>query len=108
MSHGVDVAEVADTQNLISVLELLGKRGIIQVMVEGGAKLHSSFLQQQLVNRLVVYTGPALIGGSGQSWLSNTLATTMNQVKFLKLVNVKQLANDVRSEYDLSTSEDSV
>jgi len=100
----VQIPTESDSQrlNLTSILSDLGKRGILQVMVEGGGLLHSALLKQRLVNRLVVYQGPALIGSSGLPWLQGSQAETMSQISFFTLVNVRQIGNDIRSEYDCS------
>ena len=49
-----------------SALELLGRRGVLQAMVEGGATLHGSFLRAGLADRLVVYAGGAMLGAEGR------------------------------------------
>lgn len=46
-----------------AVLQLLGARGVNEVLVEGGAALHGAFLDAQVVARLIVYLAPALVGG---------------------------------------------
>ena len=70
-------------------------------MVEGGSELHSSFLKQGLVDRLVVYQGPCLIGSSGQAWLQEVLADTIRSVRFWQLADVRRIGNDIRAEYIL-------
>lgn len=49
--------------NLPALLELLGGLGIQTLMVEGGASVITSFLQQRLAHRLVVTISPQLLGG---------------------------------------------
>jgi diaminohydroxyphosphoribosylaminopyrimidine deaminase/5-amino-6-(5-phosphoribosylamino)uracil reductase len=94
--------------NLEEVLEELGKRGILQVLLEGGGTLHSQFIKYASASnkptpfRLVVYQGPCVIGGTGISWLQQEIATTIKQAQFWKLKSVKQFGNDVRMEYFIS------
>lgn len=49
--------------NLTVLLEYLVERGIHNLMVEGGARVITSFLSNRLVDRLVLTVTPFLIGG---------------------------------------------
>lgn len=51
--------------NLKILLKKLGKKGITSIMVEGGARIQESFLKQNLVNKLYVFTSPKKIGKKG-------------------------------------------
>jgi len=48
---------------LAPLLEELGKRGILSVLVEGGSEVHASFFAQGLVDKVLAYIAPRLIGG---------------------------------------------
>ena len=54
-----------DGVSLVALLEGLGKRGTQSVLVEGGAALAWSFVRDGLVDKVVLYVAPTLIGGSG-------------------------------------------
>lgn len=62
---GVDVAVCGDGDrvDLTSLLELLAERGAASVMVEGGAELAASMLEEGLVDKIIFYVAPKLIGG---------------------------------------------
>jgi diaminohydroxyphosphoribosylaminopyrimidine deaminase/5-amino-6-(5-phosphoribosylamino)uracil reductase len=45
------------------LLEELGKRGILSLLVEGGSTVHASFISQGLVEKVYAYVAPRLIGG---------------------------------------------
>ena len=47
----------------------LGRRGIAHLLVEGGAATHASFLEARLVDRVVVFVAPKILGG-GVPWLA--------------------------------------
>jgi GTP cyclohydrolase II len=49
--------------NLASLLERLGTLGITCLMVEGGARIITSFLRQRLADLLVLTVSPLLVGG---------------------------------------------
>jgi diaminohydroxyphosphoribosylaminopyrimidine deaminase / 5-amino-6-(5-phosphoribosylamino)uracil reductase len=66
---GVELAEVAANDegrlDLPAVLQTLGRRGVTRLLVEGGGLLAASLLRADLVDRLVWFHAPAVIGGDG-------------------------------------------
>jgi diaminohydroxyphosphoribosylaminopyrimidine deaminase/5-amino-6-(5-phosphoribosylamino)uracil reductase len=48
---------------LPALLDELGKRGILSLLVEGGAEVHASFFAEGLVDKVYAYLAPRLIGG---------------------------------------------
>ncbi len=48
---------------LAPLLDELGKRGILGLLVEGGGEVHGSFLAQGLIDKVHAYVAPLLIGG---------------------------------------------
>lgn len=63
---GAEVAEVAAAPDggvdLPATLDLLGRRGVLQVLVEGGATLHGALLSEGMGDEMVVYVGGLLLG----------------------------------------------
>lgn len=49
--------------DLMPLLDELGRRGILSLLVEGGAEVHASFFAAGLVDRVVAYVAPVVIGG---------------------------------------------
>ena len=49
---------------LTDLLDELGQRGVLQVLVEGGALVAGEFHRQGLVDHYVIYVAPALFGGN--------------------------------------------
>jgi riboflavin biosynthesis pyrimidine reductase len=101
---GVDVATVAPSASgggvsLEAVMDELGRRGIIQLMVEGGAAVHTSFLRDGLVDELHVYKGSTVIGEGGRPWVTSPLAATIGDARFWALKSVRQLGNDAVMVY---------
>jgi diaminohydroxyphosphoribosylaminopyrimidine deaminase / 5-amino-6-(5-phosphoribosylamino)uracil reductase len=45
------------------LLDELGKRGVISLLVEGGSEVHASFFASGLVDKIHAYLAPRLIGG---------------------------------------------
>ena len=66
-SRGAEVVRLpgrARRVPLKGVLADLAERGILGVLVEGGAEVHGSFLRYRLFDRVVVYVAPKLVGGT--------------------------------------------
>ena len=87
--------------DLGQVLDELGGRGIVSLLVEGGPRVAHSFHSAGLVDRYVLYLAPALMGGSdGRPVLDGPGAATMADVWRGRLVSVEQLGPDVRIEME--------
>jgi diaminohydroxyphosphoribosylaminopyrimidine deaminase / 5-amino-6-(5-phosphoribosylamino)uracil reductase len=85
--------------DLGGVLDELGGRGVIQVLVEGGASVARQFHQAGLVDRYVLYLAPAFLGGDdGRPVFSGPGAGTMDDVWRGRLVSVARLGDDIRVE----------
>ena len=48
---------------LAPLLDELGRRGILSLLVEGGSEVHGSFFAEGLVDKVLAYMAPRLIGG---------------------------------------------
>jgi diaminohydroxyphosphoribosylaminopyrimidine deaminase/5-amino-6-(5-phosphoribosylamino)uracil reductase len=55
--------QVEQSNSLVSILQHLAGDGFLQLLLEGGGSLHTSFLESQLVDEMVLYQAPILIGG---------------------------------------------
>ncbi len=81
------------------VLDELGQRDVLQLLVEGGAQVAHDFHAAGLVDRYVFYVAPALFGGSDAvAAFSGAGAPTIAQLWRGRLVELRQLGDDVRIE----------
>lgn len=86
---------------LPDVLDELGRVGVLQLLVEGGAGVAGAFHRAGLVDRYVVYLAPALLGGDdGVPLLRGPGAATMAEAWRGRFVSVVQLGDDVRLELE--------
>ncbi len=84
---------------LDDVLVELGQRGVLQLLVEGGASVAHAFHAAGLVDRYVFYLAPALFGGDdGRPIFAGPGAGTIGDVWRGKLVSVERLGEDLRVE----------
>ncbi len=86
--------------DLLSLLQELAKQDVMQVLIEGGPTLHSAFLQENLVQRLIVYLGPKLLGDAGTP-LAALPITTLAEATKLRLLSCKKLGESARLDYSI-------
>ena len=64
---GVELVELADDDHgridIGALLDHLGNRGITALLVEGGATVHGSFFDADLVDEVYLFVAPLIIGG---------------------------------------------
>lgn len=80
----------------VAVLEHLGREGVLQVLVEGGAAVHGSFLAADAVDRVVAYVSPMLLGHDGKPGWGIAGPSTIDDAKRWRLVDTTRLGDDVR------------
>lgn len=78
--------------SLPDLLTILLHQGIKSVMVEGGATVIAAFLQQGLVDRVVLTIAPVFVGGLKA--LENPVGTPPNELLQLKNANIEAVGND--------------
>jgi len=87
--------DTQDNANLHSLLEQLSGRRIQQLLVEGGARVIGSFLQERLADEIFAYVVPSLLGNHGRAELGLGLSK-LTAVAGLNHIEVKRLGDDVR------------
>ena len=85
--------------DLPDVLDELGRRGVVQAMVEGGATVAGDFHRAGLVDRYVLYLAPAFFGGDdARPLFAGAGAPTIADVWRGRIVSVERLGDDLRLE----------
>ncbi|MDA8316621.1 MAG: bifunctional diaminohydroxyphosphoribosylaminopyrimidine deaminase/5-amino-6-(5-phosphoribosylamino)uracil reductase RibD [Actinomycetota bacterium] len=88
---------VSMSGDLGTVLDQLGQRGVLQLLVEGGATVAGAFHRAGLVDRYVVYFAPALFGGDdGLAMFAGPGAPTMEGLWRGRIEAVTRLGSDLR------------
>lgn len=83
--------------DLGAVLDDLGGRGVLQVLVEGGAGVAGDFHRQGLVDRYVLYLAPKLLGGDGgRGVFTGRGAETLAEAWEGRIVSITRLGDDLR------------
>ena len=83
---GVDVVEL---------LRLLGKRGIVTVLAEGGGELLGTLFDNDLVDKVMVFISPVIIGGQSAAIVAGNGVDTMAEAMRLSRVDIKTFGEDV-------------
>lgn len=81
---------------LKDLLEELGRRGINEVHAEAGFKLNGSLLREGLVDELLLYLAPCLIGHAASGLFNLPELTTLNDKRCLKIHDLRQVGADIR------------
>ncbi len=96
--RGAEVLACSDdpnASNLRSLLVELGRRGIQQVLVEGGPNVLASFLKEGLADEICVYIAPKIFGRQGTCSIAEPMAQLI-QGAHLEHVDIKAFGDDVR------------
>lgn len=82
--------------DLSRLLAALYERSLRSVLLEGGPTLAGSFLAAGLIDRVVAYVAPLLIGGGGTPALTGPGAPSIDAAWRLRLDEVTRLGPDLR------------
>lgn len=84
-----------EVQSLQDLLRTLKDFQIYDVLIEAGATLSTAFLQENLVDELISYVAPTLLGQSARAMFNAQFESMAQQLRF-KLADVHQFGDDIR------------
>jgi diaminohydroxyphosphoribosylaminopyrimidine deaminase / 5-amino-6-(5-phosphoribosylamino)uracil reductase len=96
---GASVVVVPDGQGKVDLAALmaeLGKRGMNEVLVEAGINLNSALLRAGLVDELLIYLAPHLLGDAGRGMLDLGAVTQMQERLALDVRETRMIGPDLR------------
>ncbi|OGB95596.1 MAG: riboflavin biosynthesis protein RibD [candidate division NC10 bacterium RIFCSPLOWO2_12_FULL_66_18] len=100
--EGVQVIVVESSPRRVSLerlIEALGKRGILSVMIEGGAEINASALREGIVDKVLVFLAPTLIGGkSTPTAVGGDGIESLSQAVRLRDVRIERFDGDILVE----------
>jgi diaminohydroxyphosphoribosylaminopyrimidine deaminase/5-amino-6-(5-phosphoribosylamino)uracil reductase len=83
--------------DLRAMMDALGARGMNEVHVEAGAKLNAALLEAEVVDELLVYVAPCLIGDPARGMLARgSPLAALGQATRLAIDNVQAIGEDWR------------
>ena len=79
------------------VVRILGEKLVSSVLIEGGGSIHGAFLEKQLVDKVVIYVAPKLVGGThAPTFLEGKGVELMRDAVDLKDLRVSSVGNDFK------------
>src|SRR3546814_11705519 len=87
---------MSDWRSDVCSSDLLATRGISEVQVEAGPRLCGALLREGLVDELLLYIAPVILGDQGQPLLTGIHPATMAERLNLALLESRQIGPDLR------------
>ena len=81
---------------LNGLLQELGRRGVNEVHAEAGFKLNGSLLREGLVDELLLYLAPCLIGHAASGLFNLPELTSLDGKRLLQIRDLRQIGEDIR------------
>jgi diaminohydroxyphosphoribosylaminopyrimidine deaminase / 5-amino-6-(5-phosphoribosylamino)uracil reductase len=81
-------------KSLVAVLKNLGERGVTSVLIEGGGEMLGQALDARLVDKVQLYLGPILTGGSVIAFPGRGAENAANALR-LRRVSYRQIGESV-------------
>ena len=99
VAAGAELAELPAGENTVDLTELLsvlGRRGITSILVEGGGILLGSLFDAGLVDKVIAFIAPVIIGGSeAKAAVAGIGIDKMINARRLKRVQVENIGTDI-------------
>jgi diaminohydroxyphosphoribosylaminopyrimidine deaminase/5-amino-6-(5-phosphoribosylamino)uracil reductase len=99
LDAGIRVLETGVSEHgldLLPVLQELARRECNEVLFECGASLGGELVRQQLLDELVLFVAPTLLGSSARPLLQLPEIERMSQQHRLRLMDVRQVGDDLQ------------
>jgi diaminohydroxyphosphoribosylaminopyrimidine deaminase / 5-amino-6-(5-phosphoribosylamino)uracil reductase len=81
--------------DLNEILQTLASSGVQSLMIEGGPRVHTAFLESRLVNELLIYIAPKIIGGeNAPTFFMGTGEELMDRAERLERIERMPLGAD--------------
>jgi diaminohydroxyphosphoribosylaminopyrimidine deaminase / 5-amino-6-(5-phosphoribosylamino)uracil reductase len=84
------------------VLAVLGREGIISILVEGGSKVHGSMLRNRLVDHVNLFYAPLFAGDNGTPVVQGLSASERIEAIHLEKIRYQRFGDDMMVEGDVS------
>jgi len=97
---GIKVLILKSNSGLVDLKELmkeLGKSGITPIMIEGGAELSGNAIKEGIVDKVMIFTAPKIIG-NGLDAIKNLGIKKVNKAIKLKGIITQQIGKDILVE----------
>jgi diaminohydroxyphosphoribosylaminopyrimidine deaminase/5-amino-6-(5-phosphoribosylamino)uracil reductase len=93
---GVTLLHAATTREALVALR---ERGVRSVLIEGGASLASGLLQEALVDRLIIFRAPLVLGGGALNAFGAVPPTRVGEAPRWRLIRSQRFEDDEMTVY---------
>lgn len=95
---GVEVISLDSSRiSVREVLRILGEKGLMSVLVEGGSEIHASFIAEEAFQQIILYVAPKIIGGrEAVPFIGGAGPDLVSQGKKLRFTNVEKIGPDLK------------
>lgn len=98
-STGTEVLILPNPAGKVELTDLLielGRRGVNEIHAEAGFKLNGSLMREGLVDELLLYLAPCLIGHDASGLFNLPELTTLAGKRLLQIRDLRQIGEDIR------------
>ena len=103
VSAGIEMLEVDMDDNgnpdLAQALKEIASRGVTRVLIEGGGQVAAAFLREQMVDEIVWFRAPCIIGGDGIAAVAGYGVDALTEATRMRRIDVRKLGDDVVERY---------
>lgn len=96
---GIEVLTIKATEtgvNLQQLFKILGERQITSILIEGGASINASVLEENLVDKIQWFIAPKIIGGkSAPGPVGGIGVTDVNNAKIFEDISMGSIGEDI-------------
>ena len=102
-SFGLQVVTLTGNKSgrvsLIETLEFLAAKGINSVLIEGGGILSTEFLKSDLIDELLVYRAPIILGGDGRAAVEGLGVSDLSAGVAFERTGIASIGTDLMETY---------
>ena len=86
------------SRDVSALIDTLADKAVNQVLVEAGPTLGSALLKAGVIDEIVIYQAPVLLG-AGKSWVTDLGISTIKDGMSLTQISTEQIGPDLKSRY---------
>ena len=98
-ARGAEIIVLPNAAGKVALPDLmleLGRRGVNELHVEAGFKLNGSLLNEGLVDELLIYLAPSLLGDAAHGMFHLPALKALSGRRTLNIVDLRQIGPDIR------------
>jgi len=96
----ISLPAISGRTDLVALLSRLAEMELNEVQVEAGARLCGALLKERLVDEVLIYQAPLLLGEGGPGPFTFGPLESMDERTHLKLLESRRLGNDWRLRFE--------